>query len=194
MSGSRKKFRKSLKYLTNLDIPVSFRCSFPLFKCLLTLMLSCKIRSIKLLCNFIEIALRHGCSLVNLLHIFRTPFSNNTSGRLFLKGPKTINRNTPLRIKSFIVLPKIGIQDWFYTLKSAFLYVQRFFVSSVKDNNYVLKVRPRKRNFRESRVSSFNKITWTLNLEFHMSLNLPLKLCHWCLSYPLNTSKNIWFS
>ena len=29
--------------------------------------------SIKLLCNFIEITLRHGCSLVNLLHIFRTP-------------------------------------------------------------------------------------------------------------------------
>ena len=85
MSGSRKKFRKSLKYLTNLDIPVSFRCSFPLFKCLLTLMLSCKIRSIKLLCNFIEIALRHGCSPVNLRHIFRTPLPKNTSGWLLLR-------------------------------------------------------------------------------------------------------------
>ena len=40
--------------------------------------------SIKLLCNFIEIALRHGCSPVNLLHIFRTPFPKNTSGRLLL--------------------------------------------------------------------------------------------------------------
>ena len=30
--------------------------------------------SIKLLCNFIEIALRHGCSLVNLLYISRTSF------------------------------------------------------------------------------------------------------------------------
>ena len=30
--------------------------------------------SIKLLCNFIEIALRHGYPPVNLLHIFRTPF------------------------------------------------------------------------------------------------------------------------
>ena len=30
--------------------------------------------SIKLLCNFIEIALRHGCSSVNLMHIFRIPF------------------------------------------------------------------------------------------------------------------------
>ena len=37
-----------------------------------------------LLCNFIEIALRHGCSPVNLLHIFRPPFSKNTSGRLLL--------------------------------------------------------------------------------------------------------------
>ena len=34
---------------------------------------------------FIEIALRHGCSPVNLLHIFRTPFLKNTSGWLFLK-------------------------------------------------------------------------------------------------------------
>ena len=34
--------------------------------------------------NFTEIALRHWCSPVNLLHIFRTPVSNNTSGRPFL--------------------------------------------------------------------------------------------------------------
>ena len=37
--------------------------------------------SIKLL---IEITLRHGCSPVNLLHIFRTPFHKSTSGRLLL--------------------------------------------------------------------------------------------------------------
>ena len=29
---------------------------------------------------FIEITIRHGCSPVNLLHIFRTPFPENTSG------------------------------------------------------------------------------------------------------------------
>ena len=34
--------------------------------------------SIKLL------ALRHGCSPVNLLHIFKTPFVKNTSGELLL--------------------------------------------------------------------------------------------------------------
>ena len=41
-------------------------------------------RSAKLLCNFIEITLWHGCSSVNLLHIFRTAFLKNTSGRLLL--------------------------------------------------------------------------------------------------------------
>ena len=39
---------------------------------------------IKLQSNFIEIALRHGCSPVNLLHIFRTPFPRNTSEWLLL--------------------------------------------------------------------------------------------------------------
>ena len=34
--------------------------------------------------NFIEIALRHGCSPVNLLHIFRTCFPRNTSVWLLL--------------------------------------------------------------------------------------------------------------
>ena len=43
--------------------------------------------SIKLLCNFIEITLRHGCSLANLLHIFITPFTKNASGWLLLSSP-----------------------------------------------------------------------------------------------------------
>ena len=54
--------------------------------------------SVKLLCNFIEIALWHGCSLVNLLHIFRTLFSRNTSGWLLLKNtifnPQHLSRST----------------------------------------------------------------------------------------------------
>ena len=32
----------------------------------------------------LQIALRLGCSAVNLLHIFRTRFTKNTSGRLLL--------------------------------------------------------------------------------------------------------------
>ena len=41
--------------------------------------------SIKLQSNFIEIVLRHGCSPVFLLYVFRTPFPKNTSGWLLLK-------------------------------------------------------------------------------------------------------------
>ena len=38
----------------------------------------------KVACNFIEMALGHGCFPVNLLHISRVNFPTNTSGRLFL--------------------------------------------------------------------------------------------------------------
>ena len=38
----------------------------------------------KLLWNFIEVALRHGCSPVIFLHIFITPFYKNTSEGLLL--------------------------------------------------------------------------------------------------------------
>ena len=41
--------------------------------------------SIKVLCNFIEITLWHGCSPITLLYVFRTPFPKNTSGRLLLE-------------------------------------------------------------------------------------------------------------
>ena len=39
---------------------------------------------IKLQSNLIEIAFRHGCSLVNLRHIFSTTFPKNSSGGLLL--------------------------------------------------------------------------------------------------------------
>ena len=46
--------------------------------------------TIKLFCNFIEITLRHECSPVNLLHIFKTPFLKNTSGWLLLYIMQTL--------------------------------------------------------------------------------------------------------
>ena len=46
--------------------------------------------SIKLQSNFIEITLRHGCSPVNLLNIFRTPFLKNTSRWLLLFIPSIL--------------------------------------------------------------------------------------------------------
>ena len=42
--------------------------------------------SIKLLCNLIEMTLRHGWSPANLLHIFRAPFPKKTSDKLLLKS------------------------------------------------------------------------------------------------------------
>ena len=41
--------------------------------------------SVKLQSNFLEITLRHGCSPVNLLHVFRTSFRKNTFEGLLLK-------------------------------------------------------------------------------------------------------------
>ena len=40
---------------------------------------------LKLKSNFFEIALRHGCSPANLLHIFRTHYSKNASEGLLLE-------------------------------------------------------------------------------------------------------------
>ena len=47
-----------------------------------TLMPKCDLK--KLLSSFIEIELWYGCSPIHLLHIFRTFFAKNTSGRLLL--------------------------------------------------------------------------------------------------------------
>ena len=47
-------------------------------------MQKCDFNKVAMQSNFIEIVLWHGCSSVNLLHIFRTPFLKNLSGRLLL--------------------------------------------------------------------------------------------------------------
>ena len=63
--------------------------------------------SIKLQSNFIKIALRHGCSPVNLLQFSRTPFPRNTSGWLLLDGPGGTcwnYRNKPIAL---LILVKI---------------------------------------------------------------------------------------
>ena len=48
------------------------------------------VTSIKLLSNFIEVAIQHECSPVNLLLIFKTTFLKNTSGWLLLKDVSNI--------------------------------------------------------------------------------------------------------
>ena len=54
------------------------------------------------ICSFIEIALRHGCSLVNLLHIFRTPFLKNNSA--WLRLLKIDNQLTGLTFHFHVLL------------------------------------------------------------------------------------------
>ena len=56
--------------------------------------------SIKLQSNFIEIALRHGYSPVNLRHIFGAIFPKNTSGWLLLQSESIIVTILP-KIKKF---------------------------------------------------------------------------------------------
>ena len=52
--------------------------------------------------NFIEIARRRGCSPVNLLHIFRTPFPKNSSGKLLLHLRLHLNDHSLVRDKMSI--------------------------------------------------------------------------------------------
>ena len=64
--------------------------------------------------SFIEIALRHGWSPVNLLHIFRSPFPKNTSGWLlldysFFKIIKTSIFHTHRHLSSINSLSKLMI-------------------------------------------------------------------------------------
>ena len=56
----------------------------------------------KLLCNFIEIICRRVCSLVNLLHTFRTPFYMNTPGGLLLEF---------INISFFVMVIVMEIED-----------------------------------------------------------------------------------
>ena len=56
--------------------------------------------SIKLFCNFIEISLCHGCSLVNLMHILRTPLPKNSSGVLLLYPATSLKERTPTQVFS----------------------------------------------------------------------------------------------
>ena len=69
--------------------------------------------SIKLLCNFIEIALRHGCSPVNLQHIFRTPFTKDISGRLLLIFATIEPLRFSFTLWIYTNIKNIEHQEWF---------------------------------------------------------------------------------
>ena len=67
--------------------------------------------SMKLLCNFIEIALRRGCSSVNFLHIFKTSFPKNTSEWLLLKIVFKVKQKSTLKDKK-TKLKELWIYLW----------------------------------------------------------------------------------
>ena len=74
--------------------------------------------SIRFQSNFIEITLRHRRSPVNFLHIFRTPFLQNTSGLLqlghsawFFKGWYRMKV-----IWKFLVLNQYNLFEWKFTI------------------------------------------------------------------------------
>ena len=69
--------------------------------------------------NFIEITLWHGCSPANLLHIFITPFSKNTSGGCFYLPyfKKLSGIILPLEVRDDdIQMSDIKFFLWFYML------------------------------------------------------------------------------
>ena len=51
----------------------------------------------KVASSFIEISLRDGCSPVNLMHFFKTPFPKNISGRLLLLQLQRCNSVNQIR-------------------------------------------------------------------------------------------------
>ena len=88
--------------------------------------------SINLLCTFIEITLRYGCSPVNLLHIFRAHFLKNTSGWLLLKS--LTKAGSPTKINQRVVKYKQNLlksfssssfpdQTWLWIIQNTVFYV-----------------------------------------------------------------------
>ena len=95
--------------------------------------------SIKVLCNFIEIALWHGCPPVNLLHIFETSFPKNTAGRLLRY----------VGLNSFKILPYhlLSVNETNRNVDSYSLFCKNLLsLKAHKDSNYGIYV-PLELNF-----------------------------------------------
>ena len=78
--------------------------------------------SIKLLYNFIGVALRHACSPVNLLHIFRTPFPWNTYGWLLQHINFKIRYLIPSNSFTFFWGREKGLKSWKVQAKSVYIW------------------------------------------------------------------------
>ena len=73
---------------------------------------------IKLLCYFIEIIFRHGCSPINLRHIFRTFFLKSTCGWVLLDVSTTSNN-----LQKFVLFKFTLIGRWFQVFFNAFVFI-----------------------------------------------------------------------
>ena len=101
--------------------------------------------SIKLLCNFIEIKLCHGCSPVNLQHIFRTPFPKNTSGGLLLYPATSQKKRTPRRVfpDEFCEVLKT---PFLTALGNYFCSTEKYFTNKIVKNSLRKKELKKKKN------------------------------------------------
>ena len=70
-------------------------------------------------CNFIEITLRYGCSPVNLVHNFKTPFPKNTPGLWLF-----ICCKTKLKTK-YIFFEKIFYKIYIICRKNVFIWKKK---------------------------------------------------------------------
>ena len=77
--------------------------------------------------NFIEITLCHGCSPVNLLHIFRTHFPKNNFGGLFLYSATSRKERTPTQVFSGEFCEVFRIPFLQNTSRQLFLFYGKLF-------------------------------------------------------------------
>ena len=99
-----------------------------------TSIMKCDFNKVALVCIFTKITIRYGCSTVNLLHVFRTPFRKNTSVHLLLQKRKDllcIKKSTVKRFRQCCskiskILPKFSCIRWI--LSRLFFFSILFFV------------------------------------------------------------------
>ena len=99
-----------------VDVFSSFRYIFPVLVVVSVLFSQFS----QLFCNFIEITLWHGCSPVNLPHIFRTSFPKNTSGELLLfSGTHICNCEFLVLLLQPVTINDLIVKGYFPFLKQS---------------------------------------------------------------------------
>ena len=116
------------------------------------------VASAKLQSNFIRIILRHGCALVNLLHIFITPSPKNSSEGMLLymvvqMKQNYLKKNYIFKKKICMIFTKIlffSVKIFFFQIK---LYIQNKYLYPLPKNLTLLK-----KKIHSVKISSLNKL------------------------------------